>query len=86
MGSHYAAAASLILLLDDGHIGAELVTVAHHNTDDVVVGELGTASLTDPKGDLEPRLPEVSLRHVLGEPGDLGPGVGDADKEHLAIN
>ena len=79
-------AASLLLLLDDGHIGAELVTIADHNPDDVVVGELGPAPLADPEGDPEPRLPEVSLRHVLGEPGDLSAGVGDADKEHLAVD
>ena len=86
MGSHNGAGASLLLLLDDGHVGSELVSVADHNTDDVVIGQLGAASLADPEGDLEPRLPEVSLRHILGEPGDLGAGVGHADKEHFAVD
>ena len=86
MGSHDGAGASLFLLLDDGNVGAELVSVADHNTDDVVIGQLGAASLADPERDPEPRLPEVSLRHILGEPGDLGAGVGHADKEDFAVD
>ena len=48
--------------------------------------QLGPGPLPDPQGHHDPRLPVVSLRHVLGEPGDLEAGVGDADEEHLVVD
>ena len=48
--------------------------------------QLGPGPFPDPQRHLESSLLEVPLRHVLGEPGDLSAGVGDADNEYLVVD
>ena len=81
-----AAAAFLVLVWNNVHVGCQLVPVGQDDPEKVLIKKFGALAVPNPQTDLGPGLPEIPPCNMLGEPGHSEVGVRNPDQEHFLID
>lgn len=81
-----AAAAFLVHVWHNAHLGCQLVPVGQDDPEKVLIKKLGALAVSDSQTDLGPGLQEVPPGNMLSEPGHSEVGVRNPDQEHLLID